>query len=726
MPTGLELARHYKAKGYAPLPIAFRSKECRLQDWPNRILRDEELPQFFVNEPQNVAVLLGDASGGLVDVDLDSAEAVKIADRFLPETGCVFGRPSKPRSHRIYRVAESGSTKKFSDPVLRKVNIEIRGNRSCTVYPGSVHPSGEPIEFDRDGEPTRVDRNQLLSAVKELSAACVLARHWPVGSRHDASLALSGCLVSRGLDQEHAEKFMEAVARAAGDEEVADRVACVRTTIERMKRGQKITPTRALEFYFSPEVAAYTWDWLRNQDEDDAVIVPKATELSADGVTPYSDLSNAERFASMHSDKARYCPDVKDWLVWNGSCWSEDKAGMAHRLAIETTKMMALEAVNEARRELLAWAAKSQSARGLRDMLAVAESKIQIRRTALDRDPWVLNCRNGTLDLKAGTLKPHDPADWLSKITRIDFSSRAECPTWHAFLRRVLNEDRELIAFLKRAIGYTLTGVTDEQCLFVMLGNGANGKTTFLRILRSLVGDYAQQTPMDTLMITKAAGVSNDLARLDGTRFVSAVEAEQGKKLAETKIKQMTGGDPIAARYLYGEFFEFVPMFKLWLATNELPRIDGTDEGTWRRIRVIPFEVTIPPEERDGRLGDKLEAELPGILNWALEGCLEWQRDGLKPPQKVMAATKAYRSDMDLLAQFLEDACVAEAGAKVSAKELYIAYQEWCADNGHDPLAQTSLGHRLKAKGFAPTRTRNTRGWSGLRLRNAADEVQAG
>jgi putative DNA primase/helicase len=589
MPTPLELARQYKAKGYAPLPVTLGTKECRMPDWPNRILTEDELPQHFTDAPQNIAVLLGDASAGLVDIDLDCTEAIKLAPKFLPDTQMIFGRASKRTSHWIYKVAEAGSTKKFSDPATRNIIVEYRGNRSCTVFPGSVHPSGEEITFERNGEPAVVDRSELLQCLKTLTAVSVLARHWPNGSRHDAALALAGCMLSSGHDQKRAKFIIEAVCAAAGDEEVADRIECVRTTDERIQKGERVLGGGALDMHFNPDVARYVMNWLRNRNGGEVLVAPRAQELSADGVTPHSDLSNAERFASLHFDKARYCPDTREWLVWDGRRWADDKMGFARRLAIETTKIMVMEAVKSENRDLLIWAAKSQSARGIRDMLTVAESRIQLRREKLDRDPWALNCKNGTVNLHDGTLRPHDPRDWFSKLTHVDFGPGARCPTWLAFLNRVMNGDQELIAFLKRAVGYTLTGDTREQCLFLMLGNGANGKTTFLRVMRSLAGEYAQQTPMDTLMASKHSGVPNDLARLDGTRFVSAVEAEQGKRLAETKIKQMTGGDPIAARYLYGEFFEFIPMFKLWLATNELPRIEGVDEGTWRRIRVIPF-----------------------------------------------------------------------------------------------------------------------------------------
>jgi putative DNA primase/helicase len=229
---------------------------------------------------------------------------------------------------------------------------------------------------------------------------------------------------------------------------------------------------------------------------------------------------------------------------------------------------------------------------------------------------------------------------------------------------------------------------------------------------------------METLMMGKGGGVPNDLACLDGARFVAASEAGQGKRLHESKIKEMTGGDRIAARYLYGEFFEFTPKFKLWLATNELPRIDGTDDGIWRRIMIIPFNVAIPRDEQDGALRDKLTAELPGVLNWALEGCLAWQKGKLQPPEEVLAATREYRSDMDIIAQFIEDACIIDAQATETSKKLYEGYRAWSEGNGYQPVSQVIFGRRLKARGFKEHRTAKARMWTGLRLRGA-DEILA-
>ena len=270
----------------------------------------------------------------------------------------------------------------------------------------------------------------------------------------------------------------------------------------------------------------------------------------------------------------------------------------------------------------------------------------------------------------------------MRKLAPVEFYPEAKCPTFIGFLHRILGGDEELIGFLQRAIGYSLTGDTGEQVLFVLNGTGANGKSTLIRVLQELLGEYGQQTPMETLMVTKSTGVPNDIARLEGARFVAAVEAESGQRLAEAKLKQLTGGDRLAARFLYGEHFEFTPVCKLWLATNKLPEVRGTDEGIWRRFRVIPFNVTIPEAERDRSLPEKLRAELPGILNWALAGCLDWQRNGLCPPAKITDATKAYRDDMDGVAQFVGDCCVMDREADVTVKALYDNYVEWVKQTG--------------------------------------------
>jgi putative DNA primase/helicase len=368
-------------------------------------------------------------------------------------------------------------------------------------------------------------------------------------------------------------------------------------------------------------------------------------------------------------------------------------------------------------------ALKSEAEGRLRAMvnLSKTEPSIPVSQSMLDADPWLLNCQNGTIDLRTGKLLAHHRSNLCTKEVPIAFDSDAKCPTWIAFLNRVMADNRALVRFLQRAVGYAPTGMTSEQVLFFLYGTGANGKSTFIETCRNLVGDYAQQADFDTFVPKENGHPRNDLARLAGARFVAAVEAAQGRQLAENVIKQATGGDAITARFLYREYFEFSPQFKLFLVANHKPVIVGTDEAIWRRIRLIPFTVTIPPEERDKQLLEKLRGELPGILAWAVRGCLDWQRDGLGEPEAVSNATEAYRREMDVMADFVDEYCVLGENQTEDAGLLYAKFKEWSDQNGEGFLTQKKLGAQLRERGFEAGKKRGNRCWVGLRLRHQGD-----
>jgi putative DNA primase/helicase len=337
-------------------------------------------------------------------------------------------------------------------------------------------------------------------------------------------------------------------------------------------------------------------------------------------------------------------------------------------------------------------------------------SDATIRAASLGYNP--ADVQNGTLDLRTGQMRQHDRADLLTKEAPVIYDPSATCPTWEAFLTRVMGGDAELIGFLQRAIGYSLTGDTREQVIFLLYGTGANGKSTFLETIRTLLGDdYARQVRTETLTDSnRGTGPTEDLARLKGARFVSARETEEGKRLAEALIKELSGGDTLTARFLYSESFEYRPAFKLFLGANHKPVIRGTDYAIWRRIRLVPFAVTIPPEEQDQNLGAKLAAELPGILTWAVRGCLSWQKNGLGTPAAVTAATAAYRMESDVLSAFLAECCVTNPKGEVQAGPLYTAYKSWCEDNGEKWMTGQMFGRRLTDRGFDKyaDRTRHT------------------
>lgn len=435
-----------------------------------------------------------------------------------------------------------------------------------------------------------------------------------------------------------------------------------------------------------------------------------------------TDLGNAECLVARHGADLRYCDPMKTYFVWDGKRWREDDTQEVVRLAGDTVRSLyaTAEAASskERRREIVQHALRSEGAARIGAMLQLAQAHLPIRTTDLDIDPWLFNLEDGTLDLRTGELRPHRREDHITKIARIGYDPAARSPLWERFLERTMAGDAELIAFLRRALGYALTGDTSEQKLLLLYGIGANGKSTFLEVARALLGDYARHSDFSTFLLQRGDSVRNDIARLRGARLVTATEMEGGRALAEVVIKQLTGSDTVTARQLYAEFFEFRPTFKLFLAANHKPVIRGTDQAIWRRICLVPFKVTIPAEEQDHQLGQKLHAELAGILTWAVQGCLEWQDQGLNPPAAVLAATESYRGEMDTLGDFLEERCVVELGASVSAKGLYQAYAEWTAANGEKPMAKNAFGMRLGERGFSGSRSsdRKDRVWKGLRL----------
>jgi putative DNA primase/helicase len=336
----------------------------------------------------------------------------------------------------------------------------------------------------------------------------------------------------------------------------------------------------------------------------------------------------------------------------------------------------------------------------------------------LDTDSHVLNVLNGTLNLRTGVLNPHKSEDLITKLAPVEYNPAALCPIWDAFLSRILNSNTKLIQFLQEAVGYSLTGDISEQVMFLLYGTGANGKSTFLETITDMFGDYWTKMNSETLVDVKrsAGSASEDVARLAGARLVTAVEIPPGRPMNTALVKELTGGDTAQARFLYKPSFTFRPQFKAFMAMNQKPTIHDPTEGIWRRIRLVPFTVTIPPNERDKNLPAKLHAELPGILAWSVQGCLAWQKSGLSTPSEVIAATENYRAEHDVLAGFLADRCVIGPTHDVLSKDLRTAYEDWCKDAGEEPFNPTMFGRCLNERGFPSARTHRGRVRKGLAL----------
>ncbi|MGG1254322.1 phage/plasmid primase, P4 family, partial [Brevibacillus agri] len=440
---------------------------------------------------------------------------------------------------------------------------------------------------------------------------------------------------------------------------------------------------------------------------------------------PLTDWGNAERFCQQHNGIIRFNASNRKWMIWNGVTWREDDTEQIIQLAKETIRSIYNECDftedEQERVKISKFAFKSESESKIRAFLklAQAEKDIPIIPAELDADPWKLNVLNGVIDLKTGKLTPHDSSYLMTKVAPVNYVPEAQCPNWSQFIHKIMDGNHELIDFIQRAIGYSLTGVTTEQVLFLLNGTGRNGKSTLLTTVQDLLGDYAQQTPSETLMSKNKTGINNDIARLIGIRFVCASETDEGKRLDEPLIKQLTGGDKITARFLFREYFEFTPLFKLFLATNHLPNIRGSDEGIWRRVRLIPFQVRIPDNEIDTQLGMKLRNELPGILLWAIQGCLKWQAEGLNPPLVVQEATDKYRSEMDIMANFVSERCDIGSNKETTIAVLYDNYRQWASEAGEYVLSQREFTKRLRERGFDDKRIgkNGSRGLRGIEVK---------
>jgi len=477
---------------------------------------------------------------------------------------------------------------------------------------------------------------------------------------------------------------------------------------------------------FSPLALAWTLP-----GEDDTLGPTLTARLNA--LSP-TDAGEAEALAIIFGDKLRYDHTSRHWLCWDGVRWKRDEDGEPERLALETARARLAAAAMcgdaDQRQRLASWALTCESSYRRRATLEAAESLRPLATTSAqyDTDPWLLACANGVVNLKTGELRPGRPGDMLTKSTGVAFDKDAPCERWLRFLDEVFAGDEELTRWINRSIGYSLTGDVGEQCFFLCYGDGSNGKSVFLEVLRTVLGEYATNTPFSTFeaSLKGERAIPNDVAALRGARLVTASEVADNRRLNEERIKSLTGGDPVTCRFLFGEWFTFRPAFKLWLAANHKPQIRETTRAIWRRVRLIPFQRHFSPDEEPGLMAT-LKAEASGILTWAVAGCIAWQADRLGTAKSVDDATESYRKESDIIGIFLDEKTTAKDGqdgkaAKVTAGELYEAYKEWCEKNKHAPLSGTSFGRRMTERGVERTKARE---YSGLRLLTLQEQMQS-
>ncbi len=424
---------------------------------------------------------------------------------------------------------------------------------------------------------------------------------------------------------------------------------------------------------------------------------------------PLTDVWNSSLFYEKSGDDIKYCDALGGWYVWDGKRWKHDESYEIMRLAKSTVKhifQMSDVADKISKKKLFSHAVKSESVSKLKAMIELTKSEpgITIKSDMFDKDLYDLNCSNGTIDLISSDIHIHNKDNFITKLIDVDYNKKAECPTWHRFLETVFLGDSDLIDYIQKAVGYSLSGSMAEQCLFILYGIGQNGKSTFLKHLYKILGDYAMNTPASTLIEKYNESIPNDIARLKAARFVTSIESGKHKKFAEAQIKQLTGDDPISARFLHKEFFDFFAKFKIFFATNHKPKISGTDIGIWRRIKTIPFEKTFTADEIDKTIDKKIESEYEGILAWAVEGFMKWKSEGLGRVDKIDLATAEYKEDSDIIGSFIEEQCVLGQSLRVKSNAITKALQEWAHDGGMKYISRSELIEYLKSKGYEKKR----------------------
>lgn len=700
----LKAALRYARRGWRVFPL--NGKEPLIKGGHNRASTDEDrIKRWWDQWPEANIGIACDSENGPIVIDIDAPKK--------GETGAIkFLRKMGAYKELVTRTAISGAggrhlylapmrngtrikrmLRPFRDKKGRKVALDILGDGGYVVAPPSIHPdTGKTYKWS--------EKIDLLPFPKRIF------RFLEKRDIHNVAPPLPDIIREGERDSQL-------------------------TSLAGSMRRRSATPEAILEALRVENAARVRPPLTDRQLKKIAFSIGKKSPVADD--EHLTDLGNARRFVAAHHKKVRsILVQRHPWLVWQGSRWEPDVTGEVERMAKLTVRALykdAAECTDDDRRdELLKHALKSESSPRIRAMIELASTEPEISLTPeqLDANPWLLNIHNGTIDLKTGELHEHRRGDYITKLAPVFYDEKAECPRWEQFLAEVLDGNTELIEFVQRAVGYSLTGDVREQVLFFLYGQGSNGKSTFMEIIRSLCGDYATQADFRSFQSVRGDGPRSDIARMRAARFVAAVEARGERGFDETIVKQITGTDVVVARKLYEDEIEFKPQFKLWLAANHKPMVKEQTEAFWRRIRLIPFTVVIPANKRKKTLGEKLTKELSGILNWALAGCAEWREHGLMPPTSVVKATKEYKEEHDVLGEFLASNCVLDPKGWTSATSLYTAFTDWWMETrGHrsTPVALVGFSRLLSERSDISARKReNIRGWKGILLQDVKSE----
>lgn len=683
-----------------------KGKHPRIKNWGEEASTDPEKIAAWWNKTPlaNIGIPMGEKSGLVaVDVDtrhggVDSLKALAKEYGELPAT--VAATTGGGGKHYIFKYT---SELRLKNVVGFRDGLDIRTQGGMIVAAPSLHVSGNRYKWDTGGSPFEmqptdmprwlVDEIQKVGIAipsKKKDADPAPMKKIKEGGRNNHLASLAGSLRRKGICEDGIIATLRAENLDRLDPSLADEtVVAIARSITRYK----------------PEA-----------EKDDFKL---------------TDAGNADRFVHMFDGEIRFSNVHRKWYIWNGKYWEQDD-GTIVSYAIACVRNIINEANllpdGDRRRELIKHSLRSEASGRLRAIVEIASNNTALKITPeqMDRSPWLLNCHNGTINLKTGKLQPFDSKDFMTKMCRTKYDPNCKTPLWDSLLDKVTKGDAAMQRYMQKAFGYALTGDTSEQAIFILYGTGSNGKSTLLNVFAELLDTYAQSAKSDTFMEKKNENVNNDIARLNGARFVTAIEMQENKRMSEALIKSMTGGDKLVTRFLYGEFFEYTPQFKVFLAVNHKPVIRDDTNSIWRRIKLIPFTNVFTEQDRDKNFPAKiLAAEMPGILAWAVQGCLLWQQEGLTMPDEVTKATSDYKVEMDSFAAFFDECCIVYESGRATNKALRAKYDEWCKENGEYALSQRPFSQKMLERGFIKKRASNTGAyeWNGVSLRGEASRL---
>jgi len=719
-------ALEYAERGFRVFPCRDKKPLSGLK-WKQEATTDpEQIKEWFAKRECQIAIAAGtDSNIWVLDIDsdkkgLESLAALE-ADHGKLETLCV--RSGGGGYHFYYKHLDG--LKNVAGILMD--GIDTRSDGGYVIAPPSLHESGNRYRWEEGFDPDKIQETPdwLIEKLEEKN----IIRHKQVEPEETTGVTLTGKTTPYGRAAlENACEEMRQQTNGTRNHTLNKNAF----SLGRLVAGGEIAENDMIHALTGAALSTGLGKTEIRKTIGSGLKAGKEHPRSAPGEPKsklnlfdknkyhYTEVGNSYRFKDFARGDIIYVPEWKRWLLWDGTRWAQDGTGQIIRIAKKLVDKMYHQAINikdeEQRKAALKHTLKTEKLKEISSFIALAKPELSVKHDALDSDPYLLNTINGIIDFKNNIFREHRREDLITK--RINFPLGDCTPSeWLRFLNTIFQGDLELIRYIKKALGYSLTGDVSEDCLFILYGTGRNGKSTFLNVLSKILGDYACNTPAETLMARKNDTISNDVARLEGARLVTAYETEDNKRLAEAKIKALTGGDPITARFLHKEYFEFWPTFKVFLATNHKPRIKGNDEGIWRRIKLLPCVNTIPKEDVDPYLYEKLIAEAPNILGWMVQGYKLWQDEGLEDPTAVKLATLEYRSESDIIGLFLADRTREDSSAVISKKELYEKYKTWATENSEFPLSSHIFSKTMLERGYRDKRgTGGKRMWIGLSI----------